>query len=92
MILFEAIMVGTFGIILAAAIAGIGSGIGVAIGNAFYKAILEDKVNAFLDKKKHVEALKKMAEQPSKISEKIKNMDTPSINSENVLDKMLGRK
>lgn len=85
-------MVGTFGIILAAAIAGIGSGIGVAIGNAFYKAILEDKVNAFLDKKKHMEALKKIAEQPSKISEKIKNIETPTVNSETVLNNMLGRK
>ena len=46
------------GVIIAAAIAGIGSGIGVAIGNALYKALLEDKINKFLDKKKHLETLK----------------------------------
>lgn len=85
-------MVGTLGIILAAAIAGIGSGIGVAVGNALYKALLEEKVEAFLDKKKRKEVLKKVAEQPSIISEKLKNMKTPTVNSEDVLNNMLGRK
>lgn len=82
-------MVGTFGIILAAAIAGIGSGIGVAIGNAFYKAILEEKVNAFLDKKKHIEALKRATEH-SNIIEKLKGNGGTS--SQAILDKMLGKK
>lgn len=84
----------TLGIILAAAIAGIGSGIGVALGQALYKALIEKRIEAFLDEQKRKEALKKITEQPSIISEKIKTHveSQNGWSSKDALDKMLGRK
>lgn len=83
----------TFGVILAAAIAGIGSGVGVAIGQALYKAFFEKRIEAFLDKQKREEALKKIAEQPSIISEKIKSRaEGNGWSSQEALNKMLGRR
>jgi hypothetical protein len=56
------------GIILTAAIAGIGSGIGVTAGQAMYKAFFEDRVNKFLDKKHRKEALDKITMEIPKLS------------------------
>jgi hypothetical protein len=98
-----------FTIIIAAAIAGIGSGIGVAIGQALYKALMEDKINRFLDKKHREEALKKLTNidssksiffsrgTQSTIPEDTKESIVPPpkiykpINSETIVNKMLGR-
>lgn len=65
------------GVILAAAVVGIGTGIGNAIGLAMYKAFLEDRVERFLDKKHRAEALKKLQEKAPEVIKEI--VTTPSI-------------
>lgn len=59
------------GVILAAAVVGIGTGVGNAIGLAMYKAFLEEKVERFLDKKHRAEALKKLKEKAPEVIKEI---------------------
>lgn len=78
------------GVILAAAIAGVGSGIGVAIGNAIYKALLEEKINAFLDKRHREEALKKIKNLDVRLDQRFKR--NGETNASRVVDNILGRR
>lgn len=72
-------------VILAAAVAGIGSGIGVAIGQSLYKALLEEKITKFLDKKHREEMLRKIKDIESK------SVFRNGVDSESVVNKMLGK-
>lgn len=82
-------------VIIASAIAGIGSGIGVTLGQALYKAFLEDKINLFLDKKHRAERFKQMKEKFSTAESVInfningRSPETPQSNK--IIDNILGK-
>lgn len=86
------------GVILAAAVVGIGTGIGSAIGTALYKVFFEDRVMKFLDKKHREEALRKLMEKPESIifknPQEVVEQEQPKINTEpkDVVNKILGQR